>query len=111
MVRNSTEEDDTYQIWSSGLDDEEMRHLTHGVMFVKHYGDSSKKKSEWEEIVEESGEESEDEEKEFIEGKCFVSTTLKSPMTENVRALFISSNIPLNSYNVVYLILMINVIT
>ncbi|KAL7592770.1 hypothetical protein Lser_V15G32250 [Lactuca serriola] len=53
------EESGTYQIWSFGSDDEEMRHPTHGAMFASF------------EDCEEN-----------ISGRCFVSkSTDKSPMT------------------------------
>ncbi|XP_052621484.1 uncharacterized protein LOC128127138 [Lactuca sativa] len=53
------EKSGTYQIWSSGSDDEEMRHPTHGAMLA-------------------SFENCEEE----ISGRCFVSkSTDKSPMT------------------------------
>ncbi|XP_052623760.1 uncharacterized protein LOC111907064 [Lactuca sativa] len=63
------DESGTYQIWSSGSDDEEMRHLTHSAMFA-----SFEKNSE---------------EEEEISGHCFVSkSTDKSPMTTKI--LFLS---------------------
>ena len=34
-----------------------------------------------------------------IEGRCFMTTTSKSPMTEKVHALLISLNISSHSYN------------
>ena len=71
-----------------------MHHLTHGVMFAKHYGDHSEEKRLLKEFVDES-----EEKEELIEGKCIVSTTLKSLITEKVHDLLISLNIPLNSYN------------
>ena len=72
------EESGTYQIWSSGSDDEEMRHPTHGAMFASY-----------EENCEEN-----------VSGRCFVSkTTDKSPMTTKVRAILESFNIPLSAYD------------
>ena len=34
VVKGGVEGDGTYQIWSSGFDDEEMRNPTHGVMYA-----------------------------------------------------------------------------
>lgn len=60
MAKGMHDEEGTYQIWSSGSDDEEMQNPTHGLMFIIH--------------------EEKDEEK--ITKRCFVSTaTHKSPMT------------------------------
>nr|KAJ0207989.1 hypothetical protein LSAT_V11C500266000 [Lactuca sativa] len=71
-------ESGTYQIWSSGSDDEEMRHPTHGAMFAS-----------FEENCEED-----------VSGRCFVSkSTDKSPTTTKVRAILESFNIPLSAYD------------
>ena len=75
---NEEEESGTYQIWSSGSDDEEMRHPTHGAMFAKF----------------EEGEEEE------IYVHCFVSKPSdKYPMTTKVRSILDSLNIPLDAYD------------
>lgn len=100
VEKNSNDEDGTYQIWSFGSDDDEMCRPTNGVMYAKHFGDHSKKKSMFEEFKKESGDESEEKE-ELIEVRFFVLTTSKSPMTEKVRDLLIFLNVPLNSYNAV----------
>lgn len=39
MAKGLDKDDGTYHIWSYGFDNEEMLHLTHGVMFVMHTGD------------------------------------------------------------------------
>ncbi|XP_052627545.1 uncharacterized protein LOC128134134 [Lactuca sativa] len=75
------EEDGTYQISSSGLDDEDMRNPTHGTMFAK------------------MEEESEDDLYE-VRGRCFVSKFAdNSPMTTKVRNILESFNIPVHAYN------------
>ncbi|XP_052622499.1 uncharacterized protein LOC128127833 [Lactuca sativa] len=68
VAHGETESDGTYQIWSSGSDDEEMKNPSHGVMFAKMEEDS-------------------DEEQTYeVRGQCFVSkSTDKSPMTTKVR--------------------------
>ena len=53
VAKGVDEEDGTYQIWSSGSDDEEMRNPTHGAMYAVH----------------------EEDEDEKITGKCFVTTS------------------------------------
>ncbi|XP_052619531.1 uncharacterized protein LOC111895070 [Lactuca sativa] len=59
------DESGTYQIWSSGSDDEEMKHSTHGAMFAS---------------FEKNGDEEEE-----ISGHCFVSkSTDKSPMSTKI---------------------------
>ena len=36
VAKGSGEGDGTYQIWSSGSDDDEMRNPTHGAMYAKY---------------------------------------------------------------------------
>lgn len=36
MAKGGDESDETYQIWSSRFDDEEMRHPTHGLLLAKY---------------------------------------------------------------------------
>ncbi|XP_023757104.2 uncharacterized protein LOC111905646 [Lactuca sativa] len=75
------DEDGTYQIWSSGSNDEETRNPTHGAMYAK---------------IEEDSDDEEFEEK----GRCFVSKTAdKSPMTTKVQKIIESFNIPRHAYN------------
>lgn len=85
-------DDGTYQIWSSGSDDEEMCHPTPGVMFAKHVGDLSSKNgmvgdefvdNDWEASEKEIGKESEVDD-EMLTGRCFISTTSRSQMTVKV---------------------------
>lgn len=54
VAKDSNDDDGTYQIWSSGFDDEYIRHPTHGVMYEKHVVDDSSDKSMFGEFVEES---------------------------------------------------------
>ena len=81
VAKGSGEGDGTYQIWSSGSDDEEMRNPTHGAMFA--------------EMEEESEEETYE-----VHGRCFVSKSAdKSPMTTKVRTILESFNILVHAYN------------
>ena len=82
VAHGETESDGTYQIWSSGSDDEEMKNPSHGAMFAKMEEDS-------------------DEEQTYeVRGQCFVSkSTDRSPMTTKVRKLLESFNIPVSAYN------------
>ena len=82
VAKGSGDEDDTYQIWSSWSDDEEMRNPTHGAMYAKL----------------EKGNEEED----MVNGKCFVNTGVdKSPMNSKVRTLLESFEIPFRSYDAI----------
>ena len=66
VAKGMYEDESTYQIWSSGSDDEEAQNPTHGAMFSMH----------------------EDEEEEKIIGKWFISTSShKSPMTSQVHSV------------------------
>ena len=51
VARNSSEEEGTYQIWSSRSDDEEMSRPVHGVIFAKHQGGQVDEKMVFEEFV------------------------------------------------------------
>ena len=78
VAKGEQKEDGTYQIWSSGSDDDEMRNPTHGAMCAK----------------------CEDDYDEEIIGQCFVSKSAnKSLMTTKVRSILEYFNIPLNAYN------------
>lgn len=75
IVRGDDEEEGTYQIWSFGSDDDEMRNLNHGAMYVKL-------------------EEGEKDEEYEITGRGFVLTDpTKSLMIAKVRALLNSFKI------------------
>lgn len=73
-------------------------------MFAKHVVGHSGEKSligediDWEEMGKEKEEESE-EEVDPLTGRCFITTTSKSPTTKKVRNLRVSLNVPLNSYH------------
>lgn len=83
VAHGETESDGTYQIWSSGSDDEEMKNPTHGAMYAKMEEDSD-----------------DDEQNDEVCGRCFVSnSTDKSPMTTKVRNILESFNIPVSAYN------------
>ncbi|XP_052625954.1 uncharacterized protein LOC128132971 [Lactuca sativa] len=71
VAHGETESDGTYQIWSSGSDDEEMKNPSHGAMFAKIEEDS-------------------DEEQTYeVRGQCFVSkSTDKSPMTTKIHEAY-----------------------
>ena len=70
------ENEGTYQIWSSGLDDKEMCNPTHGAMFQKYEDDSDK----------------------VATGRCFMTKSSdKSPMTTKVCSILQSFNIPLSA--------------
>ncbi|XP_023733619.1 uncharacterized protein LOC111881461 [Lactuca sativa] len=70
VARGEQEEDGTYQIWSSGSDDEEMQNPTHRAMYAKLEEDS-------------------DDEKYELKGRCFISKTAdKSPMTTKTVTYF-----------------------
>lgn len=107
MAKGADDNDRTYQIWSSVLDNEDMIHPTHGKLFSKHEEGGSGGRGYFKDDVENSddgrmentkGEDS-DEENEEQTRKCFVTTAPKSPMTEKVRDLLVSLNVPLNSYH------------
>ncbi|XP_023752546.1 uncharacterized protein LOC111900907 [Lactuca sativa] len=72
VAMGEQEDDGTYQVWSSGSDDEEMRNPTHGAMFAKM-------------------EEEYDEEAYKVKGRCFVSKAAdKYPMTTKKVIAFFS---------------------
>lgn len=109
MVKGVDDNKGTYQIWSYGSDDDDMHHPTHGVLFVKYEEGESERKSlagddeediHWEYMEKEKGEESEEEDEELT-GKCFVTTTPKSPLTTKIRDLLVSLNVPLNYYHAI----------
>lgn len=82
VVKGGVEGDGTYQIWSSGSNDQEMRNPTHGAMYAR---------------FREGGLEEEN-----ITRKCFVSIGAnRSPMTLTVHTLLESLNIPSSSYHIV----------
>ena len=68
------EDEDTYQMFSYGSNDEEMHHLTHGAMFAKHSGEVSG-------VVYMCGEIMSDgkvwsDEGNNVEGRCFMVTIM-----------------------------------
>ena len=78
VARGKGEDDDTYQIWSSGSDDEEMRNPTHAALFAKY----------------------EDDEEEMVTGHCFMTKKGdKSLMTTKVHSILQSFDIPLQAYD------------
>lgn len=109
MAKGGDKNEGTYQIWSSGSDDEEMSHPNHGVLLSKYeeceYDDKilfDKSGKDCDEELEEyakvDGSAEEDEE---TTGRCFVSITPKSPMISKARDLLVSFNIPPNFYHIV----------
>ncbi|XP_023745018.1 uncharacterized protein LOC111893181 [Lactuca sativa] len=86
VAEGEHENDGTYQIWSSGSDDEEMCNPKHGAMYTK--------------LEEDSDEE--------VKSRCFVSKSAdKSPITTKVRNILQSFNIPLSAYDSKLLLYMI----
>ena len=67
--KNSSEEDGTYQIWSSRSDEEEMHHPTDGVLFAKYQGSLLDEKITREDF-DDGGEGESAEEEEMFKGKC-----------------------------------------
>lgn len=109
MVKGVDDDKATYQIWSFGFDDEEIRYPTHGVSFAKHeerqFGgkrlfDDDHEDYDWEGMENDKGEESEEED-EKLTGTCFMTTSPMSPMIAKVRDLLVSLHVYLNSYHLI----------
>ncbi|CAI9292979.1 unnamed protein product [Lactuca saligna] len=95
VARRGDENNGTYQIWSFKYDDEEIHNPTHGVLYEGYKeGEVDEDLVEYAKAQEES-----DEEDEKMIGRCFVSTSPKSPLTVKVCDLLVSFNIPSNSYH------------
>lgn len=105
MAKGGDDSKDTYQIRSSKSNDEQMCHHIHGMLFAKlegqFYQNSVTRKSledTYEDLEENAKEEGSNEEDVETTGRCFLSTTPKSPMTSKVRDLIFSLNVTLISY-------------
>lgn len=85
VEKNMNEDNGTYQIWSCGSDEEEIRHPMHCVMFARHLGVEKLVREGFESDCKE---ESADREENF-EGHCFMETISQSSMNEKVRNLLI----------------------